>query len=182
MAGITRYSTRLMGFHLRDFRSAEGDETEMFSARIYLGETEAGHARNSGDGGPDFIYIHSAHRDAWDRFVQYMDAHPMAVRDDGSSETYLDGEEAALMLLRVLHDAEQSLVRSRKYRSGLVEHTWERPFEGGGWWATAHVLLSGAAALPAEQATPGAFRVLLLGADNERFARGEAPPPHSPVH
>lgn len=37
MASITRHSTRLMGFHLRQYRKAEGDETEMFSARIYLG-------------------------------------------------------------------------------------------------------------------------------------------------
>ena len=37
---ITRHSTRLMGFHLREYRKAEGDETEMFSARIYRGETE----------------------------------------------------------------------------------------------------------------------------------------------
>ncbi|HKP75641.1 MAG TPA: hypothetical protein VJT67_08865 [Longimicrobiaceae bacterium] len=177
MADITRYSTRLMGFHLREYRSAEGDETEMFSARIYLGEAEAGMARNSGEGGPDHIYIHFAHRDAWDKFVQYMDEHPMAVREDGSSETYLDGEESALMLLRALHDAEQSLVRSRKYRSGLIQHVWERPFDGGGWWATAQVLLSAATTLPAEQADPGTFRVLLLGTDNERFAREEAPLP-----
>lgn len=177
MAKITRYTTRLMGFHLREYRKAEGDETEMFSARIYLGDTEVGIARNGGTGGPDMIDIRPAHREAWARLARYMEEHPVAVKEDGTRDEYVSGEEAALMILRDLHDAEQSLSRSRKYRSGLVAYTWERPFEGSSWWAEAHVLFSGAAAVSPEDADPGFFRILVLGRDNERFAREEAPLP-----
>ena len=177
MAAIERYSTRLMGFHLRDYRTAEGDETEMFSARIYQGETEVGSARNSGTGGPDFIDIRAAHRAEWERLARYMDEHPIAFREDGTREEYVSGEEAALMILRDLHDVERSLSRSRKYRSGLVGFAWERPFEGAGWWAAAQVLRSTAAAIRPEDADLGLFRILVLGTDNERFAREEAPLP-----
>jgi hypothetical protein len=177
MARITRHSTRLMGFHLRQYRKAEGDETEMFSARIYLGETEAGIARNGGTGGPDMIDVWSPHREAWDRLARYLEEHPIAVEEDGTRDEYVSGEEAALMILRDLHDAEQSLSRSRKYHSGLVAYTWERPFEGSSWWATAHVLFSGAPEVSPNDADPGLFRILVLGVDNERFAREAAPLP-----
>jgi hypothetical protein len=177
MAAIERHSTRLMGFHLRQYRKAEGDETEMFSARIYLGDTEVGMARNGGTGGADFIDIGREHRAEWERLARYMEEHPVALKEDGTREEYVSGEEAALMILRDLHDAEQSLSRSRKYRSGLVGFAWERPFEGSGWWATAHVLLSAAAALTPEDTDQGLFRVLVLGRDNERFSREEAPLP-----
>lgn len=179
MASITRHSTRLMGFHLRQYSKAEGDETEMFSARIYLGETEVGIARNGGTGGSDFIDIHAEHRAEWDRLSRYTDEHPIALKEDGTREEYVSGEEAALMILRDLHDAERSLSRSRKYRSGLVGFTWERPFEGSGWWATAHVLLSAAPAVAPEEAEQDLFRVLVLGSDNERFSREAAPLPSS---
>jgi hypothetical protein len=174
MASTTRHSTRLMGFHLRAYRKAEGDETEMFSARIHRGETEVGIARNGGTGGPDRIDICSPHREAWEGLARYMDEHPIAVRDDGTRDEYVSGEEAALM---ILHDAEQSLFRSRKYHSGLVGYVWERPFEGSSWWATARVLLSAAARVSAEDADPGLRRILVLGTDNERFAREDAPLP-----
>lgn len=177
MASITRHSTRLMGFHLRQYRKAEGDETEMFSARIYLGDKEAGSARNGGTGGPDMIDIWSPHREAWAGLTRYMEEHPIAANEDGTRNEYVSGNAAALMILRDLHDAEQSLSRSRKYHSGFVAYSWERPFEGSSWWATAHVLLSSAAAVSPEDADPGLFHVLILGADNERFAREEAPLP-----
>lgn len=179
MAAIDRHGTRLMGFHLRDYRKAEGDETEMFSARIYLGEREVGIARNGGTGGPDFIDIRAEHRTAWERLARYMEEHPIALKEDGSREEYVSGEEAALMILRDLHDAERSLSRSRKYRSGLVGFAWERPFEGSGWWATAHVLLSAAPAVAPEEAERDLFRILVLGSDNERFSRETAPLPSS---
>lgn len=177
MAAIDRHSTRLMGFHLRDYRAAEGDETEMFSARIYLGETEAGIARNDGGGGPDFIDICAGQRAEWARLARYMEEHPIALKADGTREEYVSGGEAAMMILRDLHDAERSLSRARKYRSGLMGFTWDRPFERGGWWATAHVLLSAAPAVTPEEARPGLFRILILGRDNERFSREAAPPP-----
>lgn len=177
MASISRHSTRLMGFHLREYHRAEGDETEMFSARIFLAETEVGMARNGGTGGPDRIDIWSPHREAWERLARYMEENPVVVREDGMRDEYVSGEEAALMILRDLHDAEQSLVRSRKYHSGLVAYTWERPFEGSGWWATAHVLFSGAPAVSPGDVSPGLFRILVLGIDNDRFAREEAPLP-----
>jgi len=177
MASITPHSTRLMGFHLRQYRKAEGDETEMFSARIYLGNTEAGIARNGGTGGPDMIDIWSPHREAWERLARYMEEHPIAVNEDGTRDKYVSGEEAALMILRDLHDAEQSLSHTRKYHSGLVAYTWELPFEGSSLWATGHVLFSGAAVVSSDDADPGLFRILVLGRDNERFAREEAPLP-----
>jgi hypothetical protein len=93
---------------------------------------------------------------------------------------YVQGETAALMILRDLHDAEQGLCRSRKYHSGLVGFAWERPFEGSGWWATAHVLLSAAATVSADDADRDLFRVLVLGTDNARFSREEAPPRADP--
>lgn len=177
MASITRHSTRLMGFHLRQYRMAEGDETEMFSARIYLGEAEVGVARNGGTGGPDMIDVWSPHREEWERLTRYMDEHPVAVDEDGTRHEYVSGEEAALRILRDLHDAEQSLSRSRKYHSGLIGFTWERPFEGYSWWATPHVLFSAAGAVSPEDADGGLFRILVLGRDNDRFAREEAPLP-----
>jgi hypothetical protein len=177
MASITRHRTRLMGFHLREYRKAEGDETEMYSARIYLGETEVGLARNGGTGGPDRIDVWAPHREAWERLIRYMDEHPIAVRDDGTRDEYVSGEEAALMVLRDLYEAEQSLSRSRKYHSGLVGFAWQRPFEGSSWWATAHVLLSPSASVSPEEADPDLFRILVIGTNNERYAREEAPLP-----
>ena len=177
MASVARHSTRLMGFHLREYRKAEGDETEMYSARIYLGETEIGIARNGGTGGPDRIDIWSPHREAWERLTRYMDAHPIAVREDGTEDEYVSGEEAALMILRDLYQAERSLSRSRKYHSGLLGFNWQRPFERSSWWATAHHIFSSAASVAPESADPDLFRILVIGIDNERYAREEAPVP-----
>ena len=177
MASITRYSTRLMGFHLREYRKAEGDETEMFSARIYLGESEIGIARNEGTGGPDRIDIWSPHREVWERLTRYMGDHPIAVAADGTPDEYMSGEEAALMILRDLHDAELKLFRARKYRSGLVGYVWDRSLEDSSWWATAHVLLTAAASVGPADAERALFRILVLGTDNERFARADAPLP-----
>lgn len=177
MASITRHSTRLMGFHLREYRKAVGDETEMYSARIYLGETAIGVARNGGSGGPDRIEIGAPHREAWERLTRYMDAHPIAVHDDGAPDEYVSGEKAALIILRDLYDAERSLSRSRKYRSGLVGFTWRRPFERSSWWATAQLLFSTATALAPHDADADLFRILVLGIDNERFTREAAPLP-----
>lgn len=177
MARIPAHSTRLMGFHLRNFRSAEGDESEMFSARIYLGEQEIGFARNEGSGGPDLIHIDREHRPAWERLARYMDEHPMSVTDDGAPEMTMSGDEAAMIVLREIHHAEHDLSRSRKYRSGLLGFTWTEPFKGSGWWATATVLLTGAESVAPEDADPDVFWILVLGRDNERFARETAPPP-----
>lgn len=177
MANITRYSSRLMGFHLRDYKRGDGDETEMFSARIFLHESEVGFARNGGDGGPDLIHIHPEHRDAWDQLVAYMDENPVAVTEDGSRDEYLPSDEAARQVLRELHDAEQSLSRSRKHNSGLLAFTWEHLQEGGGWWAIAVTLFTPATEVDPEAAEPDLFRVLVLGTDNPRYSRTEAPLP-----
>jgi hypothetical protein len=177
MANVARHSSRLMGFHLRDYKRGDGDETEMFSARIFLHESEVGFARNGGDGGPDLIQIHPEHRDAWDRLVAYMDENPVAVREDGSRDEYLPSEEAARLVLRDLHDAERSLSRSRKHNSGLLGFTWEHLREGGGWWAIAVTLFTPATDVDPEAADPDLFRILVLGTDNPRFLRVEAPLP-----
>ena len=176
MANIARHSSRLMGFHLRDYKRGDGDETEMFSARIFLHEIEAGFARNGGDGGPDLIYIQPEHRDAWNRLVAYMDENPVAMEEDGSRDEYLPGEEVARWVLRDLHDAERSLSRSRKYNSGLLAYTWEHLREGG-WWAIAVTLFTPATDVDPEGAHPDLFRILKLGIDNPCFVRAEAPLP-----
>lgn len=177
MANVARHSSRLMGFHLRDYKRGDGDETEMFSAKIFLHESEVGFARNGGDGGPDLIYIQPEHRDAWNGLVAYMDENPVAVEEDGSRDEYLPGEEAARWVLRDLHDAERSLSRSRKYRAGLLAYTWEHLIDGGGWWATAVTLFTAASHVDPETADPELFRIMVLGTDNPRFSRAEAPLP-----
>jgi len=164
-----------MGFHLREYRRAVGDESEMYSARIFRGDAAAGFARNEGSGGPDILHIEPEHRAAWQVLTRYLEDHPIALREDGSREELVDGEQAALLILRDLHEAELSLSRSRKYRSGLVAFTWDRPLPGGGWWATTVVLLSPADEVTAADAAPHLFRVLVLGRDNDRFAREDAP-------
>jgi hypothetical protein len=166
-----------MGFHLRDYKRGDGDETEMFSARIFLHEIEAGFARNGGDGGPDLIQIHPEHHDAWNRLVAYMHENPIAVREDGSRDEYLPSEEAARRVLRDLHDAERSLFRSRKHNSGLLAFTWEHLREDGGWWAIPVTLFTPSRNVDAEAADPDLFRILVLGTDNPRFSRAEAPLP-----
>lgn len=168
-----------MGFHLREYREAEGDETEMFSARIYQGDDEVGSARSSGMGAPVVIDIRPEYRWGWKRLTRYMEEHPVTLQEGGMRMRCLSADEAAMIILRDLHGAERSLSRSRKYRSGLVGYVWEQPFPGAGWWATAHLLFSAAEAVSAEDADRGLFRILVLGTDNEHFAREEAPLPAS---
>ena len=179
MAKIVRHSTRLMGFHVRDYKRGDGQETEMFTCRIFLNETEAGFARNGGDGGPDFIHIHPEHRAAWTLLVAYLDQHPTAVHDDGTRDEYLPGEEAARMVLRDLHEAEGSLSRSRKHRSGLLAYTWERPFAGGSWWANPVTLFTPAPHADPDAADADLFHILGLGTDNAGFIRPDAPLPRA---
>lgn len=175
MAATQRHSTRMMGFHLRQLQTAQGDETEMYSAQIFRADMEAGTVRNDGGGGSDLVRIDPGHREAWGRLVRYMEEHPRAVREDGSREEYHSGEEAATALLRDIHDADARLFRSRRFRSALLGYRWEKPFPGSGWWAEGRILFSPDSAIEPETVPGDLFHMVVIGADNLRFARETAP-------
>lgn len=175
MAAIHRHSTRMMGFHLRHLQAARGDETEMYNAQIFHGEVEAGTARNNGNGGSDLVQIGPEHREAWERLVRYMEEHPRAVREDGSREEHHSGEEAAIGLLRDMHDADARLFRSRKLSSALLGYRWDNPFPGGGWWTEGRILFSPDSVIPLDTLPSDLFHIVAIGADSLRFARETAP-------
>jgi hypothetical protein len=181
MASIQRYSTRLRGFHLRNYRVAGGEETEMFTAELYLHEERVGFIRNNGHGGPDFVEI-LARRKEWSAFAQYIHEHPMMLDEDEKPSQYVSADEDASAFLRAMAKIEDELRRSRKYHSGAMGHVWGSPYPGMEHWAVIDAVrfFWGIPGLDAEtmlaEISPDTFWIVILGRDNPEFLRAESVP------
>jgi hypothetical protein len=176
---IQRYSTRVRGFHLRNYHVAGREETEMFTAELYLDEERIGYVRNHGTGGPDLVDVHTR-RTEWQAFAEFIHRHPMMLDENGKPPDFGSPDEDASAFLRTMAKIEDDLRRSRKYRSGVMGHVWGDP-SGSAFQAVVDAVqifwevdgLDGETMV--RELSPTTFWIVVLGRDNAEFLRPAAP-------